>query len=119
MSDEAWKCFVQGVCQFTSDLAKETARLEQAERDLEGDVPEVTSTMVRKALKKQREPLEEPVKKPISKQVYAISMAAICLTAGSGILGSYLHSTWQWVTFTIVCCAALASNAIAILGRTN
>src|SRR5258708_666371 len=76
-NDESWKFFVQSVSDFARDLARETARLEEAERDIQSSVPEVTSTMVGKALKKQRElPASEPVRKPVPRWVYGIRVMA-------------------------------------------
>lgn len=119
VSEEAWKCFAQSVRDFANDLAKETARLEQAERDIDAPSPEVTSTMVRKALRKQRQVSAELTPAPIPNWIYGVRVSAILLTAASGVTGSYLHSTWQWVVFTIVCCAAIACNIVVVFGRSK
>jgi len=120
MNDSPWNYFVQSVGQFASDTAKEINRLEAAERDTEFDSPEITTTMVKKAFRKQLYAFSESVKAtPIPKLVYAVRVSAIMLTAATGVVGSYLHSTWQAVTFTAVCCAAIANNIIVIFGRAS
>jgi hypothetical protein len=107
VSDEAWGCFVQSV------------RLEQGERDIDATRPEITYTMVRKALRKQRQVTPDIIESPIPNWVYLVRVSAILLTAGSGVAGSYLHSTWQWVVFTLICCAAIACNIVVVFGRSK
>jgi len=119
VSDEAWKCFVQSVRDFAQDLAKEAARLEQAERDRDATSPEVTATMVRKALRKQRQITPDVPEAKTSPWIYAVRLCAILLTAASGVSGSYLHATWQWVVFTFLCCASIATNVVAVFGRSK
>lgn len=116
-SDEAWTCFVGEVQGWAEELAEETARLEQAERAIDGKVPEITSTMVKKAQAKRTQlPIDSTTASLITRRLHTATFVS---ALGAGVQGSYLHSTWQWVVFTILSMTALGTYLWVMFGRSR
>lgn len=104
--------FVQRFC---DDLARETARLEEGDRATDLEDPEITSTTVVRAHEVVRRGPDEPVStKPTSRWWYALGSGVYLTTILTGVLGSYLNSTLQWVTFVVLLIASVAGTAVTI-----
>ncbi len=113
MTRVAAENYKECVSKFASALAREASRLEQDDRAIDIEEPEVTATMVLKANDLLRNPRIEPPKLSITMiiaQVIAFSFGIL-----TPIFGSELHSIWQW-TVTIACgIIAVAAQTYAIV----
>jgi hypothetical protein len=120
ISDGAWKYFLEKVSEFADGLAKETSRLEEAHRERDLPTPEITSSMIQRAFKKQLY-LELPEPAP-SKRVpwwfTVMQVVTAILGITTGVVGSYLNSTEAWVVFTVLLMLTIGSTAfVAIWSR--
>jgi hypothetical protein len=114
---DAWKSFGDAVQTFATELADETARLEQASRALGRRRAEVTPEMIGEANAKCRYRASPVPERPVSKWTYSIRVTAFLSALGVGTLGNYLHSNVQSGAFTAILMIAILTNTLVIIGR--
>jgi hypothetical protein len=113
MSETACERYKDCIIRFAGALARETSRLEEADRAEDVDKPEITATMVAKANELIRHPPIDPSSSGVS--ILASQAVAFAAAMVTPILGGYLHSPWQW-TITVLCgILALSSQLFAIV----
>jgi len=106
MTEPAIVKYKDAVRRFGQSLARETSRLEEAQRAEGIDNPEVTATMVVKANDALRNPPK--TEEPTSRRSYMLTQtAAFAFGIGTPVVFSVsaLHGAWHWVT-TLLCGAA-------------
>lgn len=99
------------VRRFSDDLVRETARLEEGHRAVSLHDPEITSSTVLEAHDVVRRPAPTPVAPPVNPWWYALSVGAFTCGILTGVMGSYLHSTLQWVVFVVLLIASVSGTA--------
>ncbi|MEU4245920.1 hypothetical protein AB0F15_00760 [Amycolatopsis sp. NPDC026612] len=117
MTEAARQKFAEAVEDFSAALERETARLEEAERDEDVREPEITATMVIRANEVvRRGPLPESER---DRSVLATSIQVVGLAslAAVGVLGSYLRGPLLVSIFIVLAVIALVANGYAIRRR--
>lgn len=114
MSSAASDQFTRCVKDFGMALARETSRLEEAERAESIQEPEITATMVIKANEQVRNPNPD-VPAPVPPGPLAAQIVALPAAILAGIFGSHLNSDWQWLTMVIAFVLAVIAQGYAII----
>jgi hypothetical protein len=94
--------FQEEVRQFAASLARETSRLEEAQRVEDEETVEITTTMVANAagaIRRHKSSESTPLSQvpQTSNPTFMWTIFATISGIVAGIFGSYLHSAWQWV----------------------
>lgn len=112
MTEAAKKRFENYVQRFTDDLSRETMRLEEGARAPDLDEREITATIVVKANEVVRRPPDPSnVSSVVAGPILAVQTFAFAAALVDGVLGSYLHSTWQWLAFVTTLVVAVSAQA--------
>lgn len=104
------------VTRYAEALARETSRLEEAQRAEDIHRPEITTTMVAKANEVLRRPrgIDPTTRGPVIIAQITSLLAGIV----TPIFGANLHSIWQWtVTFTCGIIAVAGQVYVALVVR--
>jgi TIR domain len=101
------------VQRFTRELVQEASRLEETDRRIGIEKPEVTANMVAKA-RESLDARDPPRVSARSNFDFGIQVVSALTLSSAGVMGSYLHANWQVALFSALAMLAAISTAYTL-----